>query len=82
VPENALRLAVPHGVVIIGDPGALPPASFEGHPVAVSDSVVAVATRHEVDGDVRLRLAAATTDESLPVRLFSGRLKLPGEKLT
>lgn len=47
-------------VIVVGDREEPAPASFGGATVVASDGAVAVVTRHEVDGDVTIRLADET----------------------
>jgi hypothetical protein len=75
--DGPVRLAVAHGVIVIGDRDEPAPASFEGAAVVATDSVVAVATRHAVDGDVTIWLAREGQEEPPQVPLFAGRLTLP-----
>src|SRR4051794_16729056 len=82
MPKDVVRLPVPHGILIIGDRDEPLPAYLDGAAVAASDSTVAIATLHEVDGEVTVRLARGTREQSLRVRLFSGRLQLPGRRVT
>jgi hypothetical protein len=82
VPGGSVRLEVPHGVIIVGDRDAPVPASFGEESVAASESVVAVATQHEVDGEVTIRLTDAADARPLAVRAFAGRLTVPSGRVT
>src|SRR4051812_47347925 len=82
VHEREVRLAVPHGIVVIGDRDEDVPGPLAGAPMAASDAVVALATLHEVDGDLTIRLSTSAEKAPLAVRAFSGRLRLPNRRLT
>ena len=79
---QTVRIAVQHGVILVGSRRGVPPERFDGKPVAATDSVVAVTTLHEVDGETLIRLAGPDQPERpLGVRAFHGSLSVPDGKV-
>lgn len=74
---------IPNGLVLVGDELAELPVFDPAAAVSVSPGRIAVVTRHEQNGDTRLRLiAGAPIDSILPATLvFDGQVRLPARRL-
>ena len=80
------NLAVPNAILFIVDPtntAAVVPEYVLGEATAATPSCISVATIADVDGEVTVRLCAASSDvaRSTPVRVFDGSVDTPGRVL-